>query len=1268
MQLIANGPDIPSSLLQAHEEGRVVFFCGAGIAYPAGLPGFKGLVDSIYDIVGTSRDVLELNAYDRGQFDAVLDLLERRLPGQRLDVRNAVFQALKPNLRLKGAKDTHAALLELARSREGPMRLVTTNFDRIFSQVAASKKLAVPIFPAPLLPIPKDSRWNGLVHLHGLLPKDAHDISALNRLVLTSGDFGLAYLTERWAARFVSELFRNYLVCFVGYSINDPVLRYMMDALAADRMLGEVTPQAYAFGDYGAGQERSKLIEWEAKGVTPILYEVPTGTQDHSALHRSLKAWSETYRDGTLGKERIVVDYAMARPSASTRQDDFVGRMLWALSDESGLPAKYFAEFDPVPPLDWLEAFSANHYRQCDLAHFGVMPNVEVDDKLAFSLVRRPAPYNCAPWMALVSGGAMECRWDDVMFHLARWLVRHLDAPELILWLAQRGGVLHDQLVRLIEAELDKFANLEREGKTDELARLRAQTPNAIPRTALRCLWNVLLTGRVKTPWHDRDLYGWDNRLKCNSLSATLRFELRELLAPKIALKRSHRFRGVNSETGDPAPLNQLVDWELVLAADHVHSFLRGLENAEHWKVALPKLLNDFQQLLQDALDLLRELGDADDTHDRSHWDLPSIVPHWQNRGFRDWVALIELLRDAWLASCKIDAVHAARIANEWFVIPYPTFKRLALFAASQGDCISSDQWVNWFAVDNAWWLWAIETGRETLRLLVLRGGQLKPKELGQLEKLILNGPPRTMFRADLEPDGWQELIDRSVWLRLAKLQSSGVTISAGAAQRLAELSAANPEWQLAENERDEFSHWMSGSWAPDFEDRREVVLAPRKRAEIVKWLTQPPSHSPFYEDNWRDTCRERFFHCALALCDLAADGEWPLDRWRDALHAWSEEERAQRSWRLIGPLVNSMPDKLLADLAHSVTWWMEGVSKTLDRHEDVFLELCNRILSMPHENGVDTDEPLTRAINHPVGHVTQALLNLLFKREPNDNDLLPAELKPIFTLLCDTHVEQFRQGRVLLSANLIALFRVDRCWSEIYLLPLFNWEVDTAEACAAWQGFLWSPRLYWPLLIKLEKQFFESVTHFAELGESAEQLAALLIYAALDPKNTFSSQEYAAALGALPQKGLDEAGQSLAQALEGAGEHREEYWINRVKPLWQKIWPKSRQLASASIAESLVELSISARGQFPDALAAVLNWLHPIEHLHHIIDRIYNSDLSARFPGDALCLLDAIIDNQSWAPKELAQCLSAISTAAPELLNDHRYKRLLEYCRRHGI
>ena len=58
MQFVANGPDIPDLLLQAHEEDRVVFFCGAGISYPAGLPGYKRLVDEIYRLVGTSCNTI----------------------------------------------------------------------------------------------------------------------------------------------------------------------------------------------------------------------------------------------------------------------------------------------------------------------------------------------------------------------------------------------------------------------------------------------------------------------------------------------------------------------------------------------------------------------------------------------------------------------------------------------------------------------------------------------------------------------------------------------------------------------------------------------------------------------------------------------------------------------------------------------------------------------------------------------------------------------------------------------------------------------------------------------------------------------------------------------------------------------------------------------------------------------------------------------------------------------------------------------------------
>jgi hypothetical protein len=1274
VQFVTNGPDIPDALLQAHEEGRVVCFCGAGVSYPAGLPGFRGLVEEIYRLNGTALSDIEREAFELGQFDATLDLLERRLPGQRLVVRRALMQALEPKLRRKGATDTQAALLRLGRSRDGALRLVTTNFDRVFHTAAKRTGQAFQAYAAPMLPIPKNSRWDGIVYLHGLLPQKVDD-TALNRLVVTSGDFGLAYLTERWAARFVSELFRNYVVCFVGYSINDPVLRYMMDALAADRMLGEVTPQAWALGDSETGHEHRKAIEWEAKGVTPILYNVLAGSHNHSALHRTLQAWADTYRDGVQGKEAIVVKHALARPQDSTKQDDFVGRMLWALSDKSGLPAKRFADFNPAPSLDWLlEAFADERFDHGDLPRFGVPPRDDVDAELRFSLIRRPAPYDHAPRLLLASGGITGSRWDEVMFHLASWLVRHLNDPRLVIWIAQRGGQLHDPWIRLIEHRLNNLSSMEREGKTAELDAIRSQAPNAIPVPLIRTLWRLLLSKRVKSSSRDHVLYRWQERLKREQLTATLRLELREILAPKVTLKEPFRWGDEEASVDEPTRLRQLVDWELVLAADHVHSTLGNL-GGEQWISALPDLLEDFQRLLRDALDLLRELGEADDRRDRSHWDLPSITPHWQNRGYHDWVSLIELLRDAWLAVQSNDRSRTTRIAQAWFELPYSTFKRLALFAASQNDCIPPKQWVDWLLADGAWWLWSTDTGREVFRLFVLQGRHLAGTDQERLEAAILAGPPREMFLDDLEPDRWQDLMARSVWLHLAKLNTSGLTLGGSAAARLTELSTAYPQWQLAANERDEFSHWMSGTGDPDYEESRHVDIAPRKRRDLVQWLKKPvPERQPFYEDTWRDVCRTRFFHSLYALCDLARDGVWPPGRWREALQTWAEEGMVLRSWHYAAPLVNTMPDSILQEIVQAVAWWMEATSKSIDCHEDILLALCRRVLALPLEAGTKTtrngepiDRPVSEAINHPVGHVTQALINLWFKREPNDNDLLPADIAPFFMQICDVQVNRFRHGRVLLGSRLIALFRVDRPWTEQYLLPLFAWGTQV-EAKAVWEGFLWSPRLYQPLLTAFKLQFLESANHYAELGEHREQFAAFLTYASLGPTEGYSVDEFRSAIGALPQEGLEQSAQALTQALEGAADQREEYWKNRVQPFWQQVWPKSHEVASPRIAESLTRLVIAARGEFPAALAAVQHWLQSIEYPDYVLRLLHKSGLCKRFPTEALQLLRTVIADQQWVSQELDQCLDEIAEAPHNLAQDAHYLRLREYSRRRRI
>ena len=94
----------------------------------------------------------------------------------------------------------------------------------------------------------------------------------------------------------------------------------------------------------------------------------------------------------------------------------------------------------------------------------------------------------------------------------------------------------------------------------------------------------------------------------------------------------------------------------------------------------------------------------------------------------------------------------------------------------------------------------------------------------------------------------------------------------------------------------------------------------------------------------------------------------------------------------------------------------------------------------------------------------------------------------------------------------------------------------------------------------------------------------------------------------------------------------------------------------------------IAARGEFPTALAAVQDWLQPIEHPHYVVHLLHESGLCSQYPGDALSLLNAVIVDQQWGIRELGQCLDDIALAAPNLMQDVRYVRLREYFRRRGM
>ena len=139
MQFVRNGPDIPERLLQSHEDGQLVFFCGAGISFPAKLPGFAGLVDGLYKSLAVPANRVQQAAIKAKQFDTAIGLLEDELLGGRDVVRQQLAAILTPDLTALNATKTHEALLTLGRSRKGFTRIVTTNFDRLFEEVITDR-------------------------------------------------------------------------------------------------------------------------------------------------------------------------------------------------------------------------------------------------------------------------------------------------------------------------------------------------------------------------------------------------------------------------------------------------------------------------------------------------------------------------------------------------------------------------------------------------------------------------------------------------------------------------------------------------------------------------------------------------------------------------------------------------------------------------------------------------------------------------------------------------------------------------------------------------------------------------------------------------------------------------------------------------------------------------------------------------------------------------------------------------------------------------
>jgi len=1145
-----------------------VFFCGAGISYYTGLPGFKGLVEQVFEACGhpvaprgDEREPRD-TAFHRGQFDRALHLLEKDCGA--LVRRNVVELLIKPP---PCAPDLHKALLDLARLDDGGIRLVTTNFDDRFDLAEADIALWQ---AAPRLGPPHPDTWRHLTYVHGRI--DAANDPAGKDLVPTSGDFGRAYLKDAWAARFVVELFREFTVLFVGYSLDDPILGYLVHALAADMGAGGRFRQAFVLaGHKSNAKDRQRIeAEWKAKGVQPILF--PAGRDGkHFRLHdETLKEWARQHAGGLKSRINDAIETGL-QPYVVGREEE-AANLAWALSKRDGSVAKAFADAEPSPDISWLEPLSKVKL----FWEPGRAPVSLFDMPSPLPQVEMPSPpegmsnipgYHIAP----IAGPKATClpglNLSQISFHLGRWLAKLMDKKELVAWVIARQGIVHPNW------------------------RVWLREGLASPPEPYRSFWELIIDGGTVPPCTSSDYMdrstirraGWD-----------------EVRSPGVVLHAARSYlkpgKNVFSRKEKPEHLSDLARFDLELAdaallRDLKEQLDKGLPHA-----VLIRLADGLTSRLAEALVLARR-GQVWSATEGSYSRIPSIASSTSESHYGTWVVLVELCRDAFLATFEADIDLAEILALRWQALWQTNrlhlFQRLALFACGHLKALHWPKIVDFLLADHGLVLWSLSAWPEVAPLLRQRAGDMDEHSRERLITAITDGPSRETFhRFQGTEEQFAELTESVRPQRLGKLAESGIDLPPdlkAEAERYLGSKAAQDHSDEIPYKRAK-AYWGAPATAIGLEDK-----TPDEIADLIIATTDGYNAGNILKDL---ASRERAK--ALDVVDILVSREnvhpyvWSigLSGFRDA----DADLRNQVILRLES-LSNRYPTPWFNDNGLDAAANLLSVyAKAMTMEEEIsgaFWRLWSIAWTFAESKDSsdmeDQDDYVTVAINTPGGNLAEALMDRLFAREIDAGSGFPGDLADFIRQIGTGASPSHRYARILMAARLPWLHPIDPEWVRDQLIWRMTW--PSLEAVGMWQGFLWAK--YWTpeLWSDIRDPAIGLVQHLAGLPEEIgsdlyELLASILINA---PPSALPQEHRRQIFAVAKPEHLQTMAWYFWRCLTAAGTRAATLWDETLAPIFQKNWPTARRQHSDETGKQLLDILLSTREAFSEAVQLML-------------------------------------------------------------------------------
>lgn len=1237
-ELIKDGPYIPDDLMNLLEDEKVAILCGAGVSVPTGLPSFPGLVRHIYDTHHITPNEVELELLDlplnvnwqcldlearRGhhpRYDKVLEQLDhperlgRKRPQDVSPLRKTVVERLKQPA--KGRLDVHRALLTLGKTERG-VRLVTTNFDHRFQSAARSMGLSSHIFDAaPKLPVPKFYDWHSIVHLHGCIDNEGRG----DDLVLTSADFGRAYVntSEGWAARFVTELFRNFQVVFVGYSLNDPVMTYLVDALDDENRRGSTHRKAFAFAACDGTPEGIERAErsWSAKNVLPITYDA---RDQHRLLSATLIEWARIREDPFGTRTQLLIRDIQRLPDGPATRN-----VVWALSSE--VAAQALADEPPITDpasypklIAWL---------------------VTLWDKGAFT-----RPISQEQSQVPIFGNEFQMYrlpdLDRIGRCLCVWVANHMHVPEVLGWVLSRGGHLHPYLrdearSRLANKDLAK----DPARKIDPRLRLMWTTIVNYPANDLRA--NLWFDGQ--SPLADKDEKALIARAALSTIAPRL------IARPGPADK--FRFRGIyGTDDSKPDPIEECVHLELVFGGGENLQSAKDFFDKFEDKSPFANLLTDF--LLQ-SLQYLKLTGDWIGD---SSWDRPSISSHRQNDHREKWTVLIDWARDAYQKLLENSPDRALALIERWIAEDEPLLDRLGLHAITESPDADTSRAVEILLRKRANGLWSSELRRETFRFLRIAGIRLPRGLRAKLVDSIVKGPAYGRKNAE---DSNIRSRNREIGLRLGSLKASGVKLNKKADALALPIK---PEKETRNSHSHEFASWIgeveTGGWS-------EGSKPPPKRL-TTKRLSTRLEKGQWAADKFLEYTQSHLLSGLQSLLVLAKAGQWPIKYWSPLLERIerTSPDALQCIQGATLRLLSKAPDVLLEQLGTATSRLLrDRANKYGQDFEDGYRRVWTFSWSAIQKPEFKPEwDRMTQALNDPIGYLAQAALSRLWVHAPEAGKGFPRPAAPYFDAI-RTHPHSYL-ARIILVQHLNNLYLIDSDWTSDVLIQRMA-DVPTQEADDLWTAYGYSPYISPSLLQTFKIPFFKMLKRYDAEHRTDDNLVSMFVSVCLDLPKELKPKEIQGVVDDFPEWALCQAVHVFESRLRVAKEQKVKIWRRHVFPWLTTYWPQTAVKNTENTSEALLRMVLETGDSFPEASGWAIGRLKPIRERGYYL--IAKSEFPKTYPDETFQLLDAIVPDDGgiqWERSYLKESLDAIRSAKAALGQTLTFQRLYRIANR---